>query len=289
MHASGSTVGFIGLGQMGFGMARNVLKAGHDVLAYDVAPATLARFTAAGGRAARHPAQIGAECDRVIVMVVDGPQVDAVLAGRDGLLDTMTTGTVMVCSTIALAELRAIAERAAARGVTVIDCPVSGGVTGADAGTLTLLCGGDAEAFEAQRTLLEAMGSQVVRMGPLGAGLVSKLANNLIIGIGRLAIGEAFAMARQAGVAPDHLYRTLRTCTADSWILRGLEGAIVRGEHPPATFLGLKDLTCAVESGRAVHQAMPVTSLARELYQLIDARIGPLRGSNEVLRFYLDP
>jgi 3-hydroxyisobutyrate dehydrogenase-like beta-hydroxyacid dehydrogenase len=282
-------VGFVGLGQMGFGMARNLVKAGHDVLAYDVAPEPLERFTAAGGRAARHPAQIGAECDRVVIMVVDGAQVEAVLAGRDGLLETMRAGTVMVCSTIALAELRAIAERAAARGVTVIDCPVSGGVTGAGAGTLTLLCGGDPAAFEAQRSLLQAVGSQVVHMGPLGAGLVSKLANNLIIGVGRLAIGEAFAMARRAGVAPDHLYRTLRTCTADSWILRGLEGAIVRGEHPPATFLGLKDLTCAVESGRAVRQAMPVTSLARELYQLIDARIGPLRGSNEVLRFYLDP
>ena len=287
--AGARPVGFVGLGQMGFGMARNLVKAGHDVLAYDVAAGPLAHFTAAGGRAARHPAQIGAECDRVIVMVVDGAQVEAVLAGRDGLLDTMRAGTVMVCSTIALAELRAIAERAAARGLTVIDCPVSGGVTGAEAGTLTLLCGGDPAAFEAQRPLLQAMGSQVVLMGPLGAGLVSKLANNLIIGIGRLAIGEAFAMARAAGVAPDHLYRTLRTCTADSWILRALEPAMLRKDHPPATFLGLKDLTCAVESGRAVHQPMPVTSLARELYQLIDARIGPLRGSNEVLRFYLDP
>ena len=125
-------------------------------------------------------------------------------------------------------------------------------------------------------------------MGPLGAGLVGKVANNLIIGVGRLAIGEAFAMAKQAGVPLDRLYHTLRTCTADSWILRSLEGAILRGEYPPATFLGLKDLTAAVESGRAVHQAMPVTSLARELYQLIDAKLGGLRGSNEVLRFYLD-
>ena len=157
----------------------------------------------------------------------------------------------MVCSTIALSELLPIAERARARGVTVIDCPVSGGVSGADAGTLTLLCGGDAAAFEAQRPLLRAMGANVVHMGPLGAGLVAKVANNLIIGVGRLAIGEAFAMAKQAGVPLDRLYHTLRTCTADSWILRSLEGAILRGEYPPATFLGLKDLTAAVESGRA--------------------------------------
>ena len=289
MSTAGRAVGFIGLGQMGFGMAANLLKAGHDVLAYDVAAEPLARFAARGGRAARHPKQIGAECPSVMVMVVNGAQVDAVLSGRDGLLDSMTGGTVMVCSTIALSELLAIAERARARGVTVIDCPVSGGVTGAAAGTLTLLCGGDAAAIEAQRPLLEAVSANVFHLGPLGAGLVGKVANNLIIGVGRLAVGEAFAMAKQAGVPLDRLYHTLLTCTADSKMLRSLEGAILRGEYPPATFLGLKDLTAAVESGRSVHQAMPVTSLARELYQLIDTKLGGLHGSNEVLRYYLEP
>jgi 3-hydroxyisobutyrate dehydrogenase-like beta-hydroxyacid dehydrogenase len=289
MSTASRSIGFIGLGQMGFGMARNLLKAGHDVLAYDVAVEPLARFAALGGRAARHPAEIGAECESAMVMVVSGPQVDAVLSGRDGLLDTMASGTVVVCSTISLSELLPIAERARGRGVTVLDCPVSGGVSGADAGTLTLLCGGDATAIEAQRPFLDAVSANVFHLGPLGAGLVGKLANNLIIGVGRLAVGEAFAMARQAGVPLDRLYHTLRTCTADSWMLRSLEGAILRGEYPPATFLGLKDLTAAVESGRSVHQAMPVTALARELYQLIDAKLGGLHGSNEVLRYYLEP
>jgi 3-hydroxyisobutyrate dehydrogenase-like beta-hydroxyacid dehydrogenase len=289
MATAGRSVGFIGLGQMGFGMASNLLKAGHDVLAYDVAPEPLARFAARGGRAARHPAQIGAECRSAMVMVVSGAQVETVLGGRDGLLDTMTGGTVMVCSTIALSELMSIAERARARGVTVLDCPVSGGVSGAAAGTLTLLCGGEAAALEAERPVLESVSANIVHLGPLGAGLVGKVANNLIIGVGRLAIGEAFAMAKQAGVPLDRLYHALRTCTADSQMLRSLEGAILRGEYPPATFLGLKDLTAAVESGRSVRQAMPVTSLARELYQLIDAKLGGLHGSNEVLRYYLEP
>jgi 3-hydroxyisobutyrate dehydrogenase-like beta-hydroxyacid dehydrogenase len=224
-----------------------------------------------------------------MVMVVSGAQVETVLDGRDGLLDTMTGGTVMVCSTIALSELMSIAERARARGVTVLDCPVSGGVGGAAAGTLTLLCGGEAAALEAERPVLESVSANIVHLGPLGAGLVGKVANNLIIGVGRLAIGEAFAMAKQAGVPLDRLYHALRTCTADSQMLRSLEGAILRGEYPPATFLGLKDLTAAVESGRSVRQAMPVTSLARELYQLIDAKLGGLHGSNEVLRYYLEP
>lgn len=288
MSTAAGPVGFIGLGQMGFGMASNLLKAGRDVLAYDVAPEPLARFVARGGRAARHPAQIGGECRSVMLMVVDGAQVDAVLSGPDGLLDTMSSGTVMVCSTIALSELLPIAAQAHARGVTVIDCPVSGGVTGANAGTLTLLCGGEAAEIEAQRPLLDAVSANVFHLGPLGAGLVGKVANNLIIGVGRLAIGEAFAMARRAGVPLDRLYHTLRTCTAESWMLRSLEGAILRDEYPPATFLGLKDLTAAVESGRSVHQAMPLTSLARELYQLIDDKLGGLHGSNEVLRYYLE-
>src|SRR5262249_50455290 len=189
MSATRRAVGFIGLGQMGFGMAGNLLKAGHDVLAYDVAAEPLALFAARGGRVARHPAEIGAECQSVMVMVVSGAQVDAVLSGRDGLLDTMAAGTVMVCSTIALSEFLPIAGRARARGVTVIDCPASGGVTGAAAGTLTLLCGGDAADVDGQRPFLEAVSANVFHLGPLGSGLVGKLANNLIIGVSRLAIG----------------------------------------------------------------------------------------------------
>lgn len=283
-----TTVGFIGLGQMGFGMARNLVVAGYDVLAYDMATAPLERLASQGARIARHPAQIGAECQRVMVMVVSGAQVDAVVNGENGLLQTMTGGTIMVCSTISLAELRQIAARARAQGVTVIDTPVSGGAVGAAEGTLTLLCGGDTEVVEAQRHILDAVSAHVVHMGPLGAGLVSKLANNLIIGVGRLAIAEAFAMAQKAGVPLDTLYHTLRTCTAESWLLRSLEGALLRKEFPAMTFHGLKDLTAAVDSGKSVEQAMPVTNLSRELYLLADAKLGGLHGSNEVVRLFLE-
>lgn len=157
-----TTIGFIGLGQMGFGMARNLLAAGYDVLAYDVAAEPLTRFTAQGGRAAHHPSQIGAECQQVMVMVVSGEQVTAVLSGQDGLLQTMTSGTVMVCSTIALSDFLRIAEHARAHGVTVIDSPVSGGVIGAAEGRLTLLCGGDAAVVETQRPVLEAVSAHVL-------------------------------------------------------------------------------------------------------------------------------
>ena len=108
------------------------------------------------------------------------------------------------------------------------------------------------------------------------------------IGLGQMGYGMAGNLLK-AGHDVLAYDVTLRTCTADSWMLRSLEGAILRGEYPPGTFLGLKDLTAALESGRSVHQAMPVTSLARELYQLIDAKLGGLHGSNEVLCYYLEP
>jgi 3-hydroxyisobutyrate dehydrogenase-like beta-hydroxyacid dehydrogenase len=283
------TVGFIGLGKMGMGMARNLLAAGHDVLAYDIAAEPLALFVSQGGRQAAHVAQIGQECDRVMLMVVNGAQVEEIVCGDDGLLQTMAAGgTIMVCSTIALSEIRRVAARAAEHGVHVIDTPVSGGVVGAAEGRLTLLCGGEPEVVEAQRPLLDAVAANVTHMGPLGCGMVAKQANNLILGIGRLAIGEAFAMAQKAGIARETLYRTLTTCTADSWQLRTLEGALLRSEYPPATFHGLKDMTAAVDSGRTVEQAMPVTNLAREMYQLIDDKLGGLHGSNEVLRYFLE-
>ena len=282
------TIGFIGLGNMGFGMARNLMDKGHKVMAYDLAKQPLDRLVQLGAKRAEDPAEIGRNCTRVMVMVVNGEQVGAVINGNDGLLTTMSDGVIMIHSTIGLSELRRVAASVSARGVQIIDCPVSGGVEGADDGTLTILCGGDADVFAAQREVLEAVAANVTHLGPLGAGLVGKLANNLILGVGRLAIAEAFAMAKKAGVPAEALYRTITTCTADSKQLRGLEGAILRGEYPSVTFHGLKDLSAAVDSGRTVGQAMPITNLTREFYQLIDDKLGGLHGSNEVLRYYLE-
>ena len=229
-------VGFVGLGAMGYGMARNLVQSGYDVLAYDVVTPPLQRFVQQGGRQAENLSEIGRSCRQVMVMVVSGEQVEAVVSEPGGLLETMHGGVILVHSTIALSELRRIAAAAEARDVTVIDCPVSGGVSGADDGTLTMLCGGDPVAFNAQRHLLDAVAANVTHLGPLGAGMVGKLANNLVLGVGRLAIAEAFAMAKKAGLSTAALYQAMITCTADSKQLRALEGAILRGEYPPQNF-----------------------------------------------------
>jgi 3-hydroxyisobutyrate dehydrogenase-like beta-hydroxyacid dehydrogenase len=279
------SVGFVGLGEMGYGMARNLVEKRFDVLAYDLDQRPLQQLVQQGGRQASDLSEIGRTCDRVMVMVVSGEQVESVVAG---LLESMRGGVIMIHSTIALSELRRVADIAADRGVTIIDCPVSGGAIGASEGSLTMLCGGDAQAFEANRPLLDSVASTVTHLGPLGAGMVGKLANNLIIGVGRLAIAEAFAMAKKAGIDTEQLFATLITCSADSRQLRMLEDAIIKGDYPPRTFHGIKDLSAAIDSARAVEQAMPVTGLARELYQLIDEKMGGLNGSNEVVRYYLE-
>jgi 3-hydroxyisobutyrate dehydrogenase len=150
------------------------------------------------------------------------------------------------------------------------------------------LCGGETATVEAQRPLLEVVGSNVIHLGPLGAGLIGKVANNLIIGVDRIAVAEAMSMAKKAGVSLEALYRTLITCTADSRMLRSLEGPILRGDYPAMTFHAIKDLTAAIDSGRAVQQAMPLTNLSREIYQLADTKLGGLQGSKEILRYFLE-
>ena len=147
----GTKIGFIGLGAMGIGMAASLCRARFAVTGHDLREEALARLVERGGARATTPEDAARGAQLLFVMVLNDAQVEAVLFRPNGLLETMTAGTVMVCSTIALSELLPIAERARARGVTVIDTPVSGGVSGANAGTLTLLCGGDAAEVAAQR------------------------------------------------------------------------------------------------------------------------------------------
>jgi 3-hydroxyisobutyrate dehydrogenase len=282
------TIGFIGLGQMGLGMALNLLTAGHDVLGHDTRDEPLQRLEAKGGRRATDPVQIGGQSDTVIVMVASGTQVFDVVCGPRGLLKTMQTGTILVCSTIGLSEFLDVEQQARARGISVLDCPVSGGELGANAGTLTMLCGGDEVLLDGLRPLLGACAKVIAHLGPVGSGLVGKQANNLIIGINRIAVAEAFALAQKANVPLDKLFRALTTCSADSWNLRAMEPQLLRNAYPTMTLHAIKDLTAALDSGRSLRQSMPLTSLSREIYQMADEKLGGMPGSTHILKFFLD-
>ncbi len=282
------TVGFIGLGQMGLGMACNLLAAGNDVLGHDTRDEPLQRLVVKGGRRATNPTQIGEQSDTVIAMVASGAQVLDVVCGSSGLLKTMKTGTILVCSTIALSEFLDVEQQARAHGVSMLDCPVSGGELGANAGSLTMLCGGDEARLDSLRPLLGSCAKVIAHLGPAGSGLIGKQANNLIIGINRIAVAEAFAMAQKANVPLDKLFRALTTCSADSWNLRAMEAQLLRNAYPTMTLHAIKDMTAALDSGRSLRQSMPLTSLTREIYQMADEKLRGMPGSTHILRFFLD-
>src|SRR5687768_12660355 len=206
------TVGFIGLGVMGRPMARNLLKRGFAVIAHNRSRAPVDEIVAAGATAASTPADVARHTTRIITMLPDGPDVEVVLAGADGVFASLQPGTVIVdMSTIAPATARRLAADARSRGAWMLDAPVSGGEIGAIDGTLSIMVGGDASALETVRPMLEAMGNRerIIHIGASGAGQICKACNQLVIGGTLAAVGEAFALARKSGVDPSRVRAAL--------------------------------------------------------------------------------
>jgi 2-hydroxy-3-oxopropionate reductase len=196
-------IGFIGLGLMGRPMAKNLLKAGYPLVVHSRSKGPVDELVAAGARAAASPADVARLATRIITMVPDSPDVELVLDGPEGVFTAIQKGTIVIdMSSIAPAVARRLAARASSLGATMLDAPVSGGDIGAAAGTLSIMVGGDAPAFAAVKPLLEVMGNpeKVVRIGDAGAGQLCKLCNQMVIGGTLLAVAEALALARKAGV-----------------------------------------------------------------------------------------
>ena len=199
------TVGFIGLGVMGRPMARNLLKRGFPLVVHSRSQPPVDEIVAAGARKASSPAEVAREATRIITMLPDGPDVERVLAGPDGIFSALQPGTILIdMSTIAPATARKLATEASARGASMLDAPVSGGEIGAIDGTLSIMVGGAASSLAAVRPVLEAMGNpeRVIHLGDSGAGQICKACNQLVIGGTLAAVGEAFALARKSGVDP---------------------------------------------------------------------------------------
>jgi 2-hydroxy-3-oxopropionate reductase len=214
-------VGFVGLGLMGTGMARNLLRAGHDVVVWNRSPDPVQGLVADGARAVDNPAALG-RCSVVAMCLPNGAVVESVLFGDDGVLsDPMSTAvTVIDHSTIAAADARRLADRCDVSGHAFLDAPVSGGPQGAEAGTLAVMVGGDPKALDEVRPLLSAYSSSIVHMGGPGAGQTAKLVNQICIALTVQGLGEGFRIGLANGLDPDALYQVLRTATADSVMLR---------------------------------------------------------------------
>lgn len=266
-------IGFIGLGTMGRHMAGNLVKAGFDLVVFDVKEQALAPIEALGASVAASPKEVGAKAEVVISMLPDTPDVEAVVHGPEGLLSGDHSFKLLVdMSTIAPAAVRKISADLRKKGIALLDAPVSGGPVGAESGTLTIMAGGEDSAFQHALPVLRAMGTTITHVGPSGAGQTLKLCNQLICGINIQAICEALALARASGVDLSILRQVLMGGSAGSWMLDKL-GPKMIARDTRAGFridLMLKDLKLVQELAFELSVPLPATSLVTSQY--LDAR-----------------
>ena len=272
-------IAFIGLGNMGGPMALNLHKAGHAVSAFDLSVEACKKFGAEGLPIAKSAAETVAGAEVVISMLPASAHVEGLFlggAGKPGLLDSVQAGTLVIdSSTIAAATSRKVAEAAAAKGVAMIDAPVSGGTGGAIAGTLTFMVGGDTKDLERARPVLEKMGANIFHAGAAGAGQTAKICNNMLLGILMIGTSEALALGVANGLDPKVLSEIMRRSSGGNWALEKYNPVPGVMEAAPAsknyaggfgTDLMLKDLGLAQENATAVRAATPLGGLARSLY-----------------------
>ena len=266
-------VGFIGIGTMGREMVRNLLRAGHDVRAFDLDEVALADGVKEGAVRAKSPADAAHGADIVITMLPDTPHVEATVYGEHGLLKSPPPGKLIVdMSTISPVAVRRIHSDLQQAGVGFIDAPVSGGPVGAKNAALSIMAGGDAAAFAQAEPFFRAMGTTITHVGPSGAGQTVKLCNQLICGINIQAICEALALGRASGVDLNLLRRVLLGGSAASWMLDKLGPSMIEGDVG-AGFridLMLKDLRLVQEHAQALSVPLPGTALVTSQY--VDAR-----------------
>lgn len=288
-------IAFIGLGNMGGPMARNLLKAGHHLHVYDLVPTAVAEAVEAGATAAASPADAVAAAEVVISMLPASRHVESLYLGSDGLIDAIAAGSLVIdCSTIAPASSRKVAEAAAARGLAFIDAPVSGGTAGAAGGTLTFIVGGEADALQRARPLLEAMGKNIFHAGAAGAGQVAKIANNMLLAIHMAGTAEALALGVANGLDPKVLSEIMVKSSGRNWSLElynpwpGVMDGVPASRGYSGGFgsaLMLKDLGLAAEAAIASGSPIPLGELARNLYALHSQDAGALDFSS-IVRFY---
>jgi 3-hydroxyisobutyrate dehydrogenase len=279
-----SVIAFIGLGNMGSGMAANLVKAGHQVHAYDLDNAAVEKLVAQGANAANAVAMAVIKADFVVTMLPAGNHVREVYSGTGGILDHAQSSAVLIdCSTIDVNSARDVAELAAQKGFQSVDAPVSGGVAAANAGTLTFMVGGSEAAFVAAEPVLSAMGKAVIRAGENGAGQAAKICNNMLLGIHMIGTCEAMNLAIKLGLNPQNFYDIASKASGQSWSLTSycpVPGPVEaapsnRGYEPGfATPMMLKDLKLAKDAALSAGVATPMGAQAESLYEIFNSNGG---------------
>jgi len=290
-----SKIAFIGLGNMGGPMSANLLKAGHEVVGFDLVPAAFEAFAKAGGKPVKSAAAAAAEAETVITMLPAGAHVRAVYAGDGGVLPHARKDALLIdSSTIDVETARFVAKAAAERGFEMVDAPVSGGVGGAVAGTLTFMVGGSPAGFERARPILETMGKTIVHAGPAGNGQAAKICNNMMLAVAMIGVCEGFQLAEKLGLDIQKLYDISSKSSGQCWAMTsycpapGPVPAAPSNRDYQAGFTAdmmLKDLKLAQQAAQAAGAVTPMGAEAAALYQfLVGAGFGP-RDFSVMFRF----
>ena len=273
-------VAFVGLGIMGKPMARNLLKAGHELFVYDIVPAPAEELVAAGAARGESAAQVAARAEVAITMLPDGPEVDTAVLGAGGVLEGALPGSILIdMSSISPLVSQKVGAACASRGVEFLDAPVSGGEPKAIDGTLSIMVGGKLEIFDKVLPLLQAMGSSATLTGPVGAGNVTKLANQIMVACNIAAMGEALVLATKAGLDPEVVFQAVKGGLAGSAVLNAKAPMAIARNFKPGFRIRLhqKDLRNALASAESMQAPLPLTSLVQQmLTALVDNGRGDL-------------
>lgn len=264
-------VGLIGVGNMGRGMSRNILKAGHQLTMYDVRPEAMEALVQEGADAAASPRALGVDADAVFIMVLNVEQVKAALLGEDGLLAGLKPGSTVICTaTIGRSQVMEVGELVTAKGVNIVDAPVSGGAPGAAAGTLTMMVAAESETFETSKPVLEAVGRDIYHVGEeIGMGQTVKSALAVLIGTTYAGIFEALTLAVKAGVAPETLRDVVSTSVVGNFLFRDTTENILARNFKGQSNIGTmyKDLSLAKSMANDCGVPLFAASAAFELFQ----------------------
>jgi 2-hydroxy-3-oxopropionate reductase len=261
-------VGFIGLGIMGRPMARNLIKAGHQLAVYDLNPPLVAELATSGAVRGESARDVASRSQVTIAMVPDGPDVEAAILGPSGALEGAKPGSIIVdMSSINPLVAQKVGTACAAKGVDFLDAPVSGGEPKAIDGTLAIMVGGKQEVFEKVLPLFEVMGSSAVLTGPVGAGNVTKLANQIMVAVNIAAMGEALVLATKAGLDPEVVFNAVKGGLAGSSVLNAKAPMVISRNFKPGFRIRLhqKDLRNALLAAESMKVPLPFTSLAQQV------------------------
>ncbi len=265
-------IGFIGLGIMGRPMAKNLIKAGYKLVVLDLNQTTIDEFVSLGAERAATPAEVANRCQVLITMLPNSPDVKEVVLAKNGLIEGLKTGSVLIdMSSISPIVSRELSIKLEEIGVEMLDAPVSGGEPKAIEGTLSVMVGGKKEVFETNYPILKAMAASVVLTGGIGAGNVTKLANQIIVALNIAAMSEALVLATKAGVEPELVYQAIRGGLAGSTVLDAKAPLVMDRKFNPGFRINLhiKDLSNALDTSHEIGVPLPLTAAVMEIMQAL--------------------